>query len=89
MGYQALGCAIQTYGPWRRGYADLDGQRYYIRAQIHTMGGYSPYADKKGLVNFVTRMREWSSERRIVHCKLGVKKQLALELQARYDDQAT
>ncbi|MCY1291661.1 hypothetical protein D9M69_553290 [compost metagenome] len=66
------GRAIQTYGP-RGGYADFDGQRYYIRAQIHIIGSYSTHADEKGLVNFVTRMREWPSEVRIVHGEPGDK----------------
>ena len=86
VGYQAQGTpgrAIQAYGP-RGGYADLDGQRYDIRAQIHTIGGYSAHADQKGLVNFVTRMREWPSEVRIVHGEPGAKSILAKRLQGTY-----
>ncbi|NQD94880.1 MBL fold metallo-hydrolase, partial [Pseudomonas sp. CrR25] len=86
VGYQAQGTpgrAIQAYGP-RGGYADLDGQRYDIRAQIHTIGGYSAHADQKGLVNFVTRMREWPSEVRIVHGEPGAKSVLAKRLQGTY-----
>ncbi|MCY1554575.1 hypothetical protein D9M68_911550 [compost metagenome] len=47
LGYQALstpGRAIQTYGS-RGAYADLHGRHYDIRAQIHTIGGYSAHAD--------------------------------------------
>jgi metallo-beta-lactamase family protein len=86
VGYQAQGTpgrAIQAYGP-RGGYADLDGQRYDIRAQIHTIGGYSAHADQKGLVSFVTRMRGWPSEVRIVHGEPGAKKQLSNALHACY-----
>ncbi|MDT4886714.1 universal archaeal KH-domain/beta-lactamase-domain protein [compost metagenome] len=86
VGYQAQGTpgrAIQTYGP-RGGYADFDGQRYDIRAQIHTIGGYSAHADQAGLVNFVTRMREWPSEVRIVHGEPGAKSMLAKRLQDIY-----
>ncbi|MBS7660944.1 MBL fold metallo-hydrolase [Pseudomonas lalucatii] len=86
VGYQAQGTpgrAIQAYGP-RGGDADLDGQRYDIRAQIHTIGGYSAHADQKDLVNFVTRMREWPSEVRIVHGETGAKSILAKRLQGTY-----
>jgi metallo-beta-lactamase family protein len=40
VGHQAAGTpgrAIQQYGP-RGGYVELDGQRYDIRARIHTPG---------------------------------------------------
>ncbi|MDT4878380.1 hypothetical protein FQZ97_1139750 [compost metagenome] len=46
LGYQALstpGRAIQTYGS-RGAYADLHGRHYDIRAQIHTIGGYSAHS---------------------------------------------
>ncbi|MFI8608345.1 MBL fold metallo-hydrolase RNA specificity domain-containing protein [Pseudomonas sp. NPDC077649] len=88
VGYQAQGTpgrVIQTYGP-RGGYVDLDGQRYDIRAQIHTIGGYSAHADQKGLVNFVTRMREWPSEVRIVHGEPEAKQQLSAALHVRYKE---
>ncbi|WP_296217716.1 MBL fold metallo-hydrolase RNA specificity domain-containing protein [Pseudomonas sp. UBA2684] len=88
VGYQAQGTpgrTIQGYGP-RGGYVELDGQRYDIRAQVHTIGGYSAHADQKGLVNFVTRMREWPSEVRIVHGEPGAKNMLAKRLQDTYAD---
>lgn len=43
--------------------------RYYIRAQIHTIDGYSANADQKRLVNFVTRKRDCSSE--VKMCKVS------------------
>ncbi len=55
IGYQAAGTSgrdIQKYGP-RGGRVDLDGQRYAIRAGIHTLGGYSAHADQKNLLNFI------------------------------------
>lgn len=58
VGYQADGTPeqqIQRFGP-RGGYVEFDGQCYDIRAQVHTIGGYSAHADQKGLVGFVTRM---------------------------------
>ncbi len=86
VGYQAQGTpgrAIQTYGP-RGGYVDLDGQRYEIGAKIHTMGGYSAHADQKGLLGFVTRMRQWPRQVRIVHGEAGVKREFAERIEARY-----
>jgi len=87
VGYQAEGTPgrqIQRFGP-RSGYVEFDGQRYDIRAQVHTIGGYSAHADQKGLVSFVTRMTHWPSEIRIVHGELEAKQQFAMILQQRYD----
>lgn len=69
VGYQAEGSTgrqIQRFGP-RGGFVEIDGQRYAIRAQVHTIGGYSAHADQQGLLGFVTRMRSWPSQVRIVH----------------------
>ena len=87
VGYQAEGTPgrqIQRFGP-RSGYVEFDGQRYDIRAQVHTIGGYSAHADQLGLVRFVTRMTHWPSEVRIVHGELEAKQQFAMVLQQRYD----
>ncbi|PKM33511.1 MAG: MBL fold hydrolase [Gammaproteobacteria bacterium HGW-Gammaproteobacteria-12] len=86
VGYQAEGTPgrqIQHFGP-RSGYVEFDGQRYDIRAQVHTIGGYSAHADQKGLVSFVTRMTHWPSEVRIVHGELDAKQQFSTVLQQRY-----
>ncbi|UYP28934.1 MBL fold metallo-hydrolase [Pseudomonas sp. Z8(2022)] len=69
VGYQAEGTPgrqIQRFGP-RSGYVEFDGQRYDIRAQVHTIGGYSAHADQAGLMRFITGMRKWPDEVRIVH----------------------
>lgn len=87
VGYQAEGTPgrqIQRFGP-RSGYVEFDGQRYDIRARVHTIGGYSAHADQKGLVSFVTRMMHWPSEVRIVHGELEAKQQFKTVLQQRYD----
>lgn len=87
VGYQAEGTPgrqIQRFGP-RSGHVEFDGQRYDIRAQVHTIGGYSAHADQKGLVSFVTRMTHWPSEVRIVHGESGAKQQFSTVLQQRYD----
>lgn len=75
VGYQAAGTPgrdIQRWGP-KGGYVMLDGQRFEIRAGIHTLRGYSAHADADNLVNFVTRMRHKPKEIRIVHGDEGAK----------------
>lgn len=89
VGYQAEGTPgrqIQRFGP-RSGYVEFDGQRYDIRAQVHTIGGYSAHADQKGLVSFVTRMTHWPSEVRVVHGEPDAKAQLAECLRKYYQAQ--
>ena len=84
-GYQAQdtpGRAIQQFGPGG-GYVDLDGERFDIRAGITTLGGYSAHADQAGLVSFVTRMRNWPEEVRLVHGEQSAKEALADVLRAR------
>jgi metallo-beta-lactamase family protein len=69
VGYQAAGTPgrdIQEYGP-KGGYVVFDGQRYPIRARVHTISGYSAHADQKNLVDFVRRMRCKPKEIRLVH----------------------
>jgi metallo-beta-lactamase family protein len=69
VGYQARGThgrTIQEYGP-RKGWVEIDGKRYTIKAEVVTIGGYSAHADQKDLVNFVKRMRHWPRQIRIVH----------------------
>lgn len=86
VGYQAEGSPgreIQRFGP-RNGYVKFDGQSYDIRAQVHTIGGYSAHADQKGLVSFVTAMAHWPSEVRVVHGESEARQQLATVLQQRY-----
>ncbi len=86
VGYQAQGTpgrAIQSYGS-RGGYVELDGQRYDIRAQIHTIGGYSAHADQQGLLRFVTGMRRWPEQVRIVHGDASAKRELGERLQVLY-----
>lgn len=85
VGYQAAGTpgrAIQQYGP-KGGYVDLDGQRYSIRAGVHTLGGYSAHADQQDLVNFVARMRVKPRQVILVHGEARAKAALAGVLQQR------
>ena len=91
VGYQAegtLGSQIQRFGP-RGVYVELDGQHYDIRAQVHSVGGYSAHADQTGLIRFITRMRQWPSEMRIVHGDKSARQGLSKVLRKRYVGQST
>ena len=82
VGYQARGTPgrdIQRYGP-RGGYVILDGERYDIRAQIHTIGGYSAHADQRDLIEFVSGIPTPPAEIRLVHGDEGAKTALAGKL---------
>ena len=83
VGYQAQGTpgwAIQKYGP-RGGYVVLDGKRVDIRAQIHTLGGYSAHADQRELIEFVNNATH-IGEIRLVHGNQQAKTSLAVALTA-------
>lgn len=58
----------------------LDGERIDIRAQVHTLGGYSAHADAKNLVDFVRRMRYKPTEIRLVHGEPAAREALAAAL---------
>lgn len=82
VGYQARGTAghnIQKVGS-SGGYVNLDRKRYEVKAQIHTIHGYSAHGDQQDLVNFVNRMQHKPREIRLVHgdrrAKQGLKKRL-------------
>ncbi|TCK07124.1 MBL fold metallo-hydrolase RNA specificity domain-containing protein [Marinobacterium mangrovicola] len=69
VGYQAEGTPgrdIQKYGP-RKGYVELDGERYIIRAWVETIGGYSAHVDQRGLVGFVKGIKCGPRKIRLVH----------------------
>jgi metallo-beta-lactamase family protein len=86
IGYQAAGtpgAAIQRYGP-RGGYVELDGQRYDIRARIHTLGGYSAHADQQNLLDFVGAMNPLPREVILVHGERGAKLALQAALGERF-----
>lgn len=87
VGYQARGTqghAIQRFG-LRNGYVHFDGQRYDIRAAVHSIGGYSAHADQAGLVGFVKAMEQWPGEIRLVHGEAGAKASLSRALFDAYD----
>ncbi|MCC5879380.1 MAG: MBL fold metallo-hydrolase [Idiomarina sp.] len=81
VGYQAEGTpgrAIQAYGP-RGGYVDLDDERVWIKAEIHTLGGYSAHADQQELIEFV-RGADYVNDIRLVHGDEKAKHALAATL---------
>lgn len=85
VGYQAAGTPgrdIQHYGP-RGGYVILDGQRYDIRAQVHTISGYSAHADQQDLIDFVMGIPTPPQEIRLVHGDAEAKAALAAKLRAK------
>lgn len=73
----------------RNGYVEFDGQRYDIRAQVHTIGGYSAHADQSVLVRFVSPMVAWPNEIRLVHGDKPSRHALADALRERYVDQSS
>ena len=82
VGYQGqgtLGREIQKYGP-RGGYVFIDNQKVMVKAQIHTISGYSAHADQKGLIRFVTGMRKKPTLIKIVHGDEQAKQALAEKL---------
>ncbi|NNJ93051.1 MAG: MBL fold metallo-hydrolase [Gammaproteobacteria bacterium] len=82
VGYQAQGTAgrtIQKYGP-RNGYVILDGKKYTISAQVHTIGGYSAHADQKDLINFVKDINDRPAEIRLIHGDEAAKSALKIKL---------
>ncbi len=84
VGYQGAGTpgrSIQKYGP-RGGYVELDGQRYDIKAGIHTVGGYSAHADQQNLINFVKRMRHKPKTIHYVHGEPNARAALQQKLRA-------
>ncbi len=83
VGYQARGTAgraIRKYGP-SNGWVYLDGKRYTIQAQVHTINGYSAHAGRSDLIRFVRRMRRKPRQIRVVHgdpeAKASLKEALA------------
>lgn len=88
VGYQARGTPgrdIQQYGP-RGGYVVLDGERFEIRAQVDTIGGYSAHADQQDLIDYVSGIPTPPREVRLVHGSAAAKAALAGKLRALVPD---
>lgn len=88
VGYQAqgtLGSRIQQYGP-RGGYVDINQQRIEIRAEISTLSGYSAHADQASLLRFITGMRKWPQEVRLIHGEAQAKAALQKKIKQAFMD---
>ena len=86
VGYQALGTPgreIQQYGP-EGGYVMLDHERIDIRAQIHTLGGYSAHADQRELLQFMQSTEVPVKAVRLVHGELAAKQALAAKIASQF-----
>lgn len=82
VGYQASGTPghyMQNAGEWVR----LDGKRFEIHAQTHTISGYSAHGDQADLIRFVEGFEERPKQIRLVHGEYQAKKTLAGELTKR------
>ena len=81
IGYQAEGTPgreIQQQSTG--GVVFLDGQNCPIRAQIHTISGYSAHADQQNLVDFVRTMPEKPRLIKLVHGETVARRSLAEKL---------
>ncbi|MBI5446809.1 MAG: MBL fold metallo-hydrolase [Deltaproteobacteria bacterium] len=88
VGYQASGTpgrriAEQAGRPG--GYVELDGERFSIRAGVHSIGGYSAHADRDELIAWVKSMHGPGGQTRpgrirLVHGEPAAKKALAAAL---------
>ena len=88
VGYQAKGTPgheIQKYGA-KGGYTTIEGKKYPIKAQIHSISGYSAHADQKNLVDFVKRMKNKPQEIRLVHGDDNAKQALRQKYKALLGD---
>ncbi|WP_448632627.1 MULTISPECIES: MBL fold metallo-hydrolase RNA specificity domain-containing protein [Pseudomonas fluorescens group] len=86
VGYQGKGTPgrdILTHGP-EGGFVMLEGARVDIRAGVDSVSGYSAHADQADLVGFVTGMKAWPGEIRLIHGEDQAKQRLAEVLRARY-----
>ena len=86
VGYQGKGTPgrdILTHGP-EGGFVVLEGARVDIRAGVDSVSGYSAHADQADLVGFVTGMKAWPGEIRLIHGEDQAKQRLAEVLRARY-----
>lgn len=63
---------------------ELEGQRYDIRARIHTLGGYSAHADQQNLIDFIGAMSPPPREVILVHGEREAKLALQGMLRERF-----
>lgn len=95
-GYQAQGTPgrdIQKYG--QGGYVffgafdslgKAQGKKYPIKANVHTLSGYSAHADQTNLLNFVKRMRHKPEQIRLIHGDDGARQALQRKFKEAYPE---
>jgi len=66
VGYQGRGTPGRTIQGGGRD-VSLDGQEYPIRAQVHSLSGYSAHADQRNLLDFIRNMKTPPGEVVLVH----------------------
>jgi metallo-beta-lactamase family protein len=66
VGYQGRGTPGRVIQD-RRGWVELDGRRYTIRAEVHRIGVYFAHAGQQNLLDFVTGMEQPPQEIVLVH----------------------
>ncbi len=84
VGYQAKGTPgrmIQQYAGKKDAYIILDEERFTLRAQVHSISGYSAHADQRDLLNFIRRMRKPPKQVRVVHGDDQAKQTFAEQVQ--------
>ena len=80
VGYQGIGTPgrhIQEHAGRSGGYVELDGQRKWIKARVHTLTGYSAHADQKGLVDWIASMDQKPDKIKLVHGETTARQALA------------
>lgn len=79
VGYQGAGTPGRDIQAGRDS-VELDGQRFPIRASVHSISGYSAHADQADLLRFVSGMKQPPGEVVLVHGESGPKAALATKL---------
>jgi len=83
VGYQAKGTPgrdILRYEGMPHGYVMLDGEKFYINADVHNLTGYSAHADQRGLVEWVNFMPKRPRKIKLVHGEKKAQDALEMEL---------
>lgn len=80
VGYQGRGTPGRSIQA-KRDSVRLDGKQYPIRADVHSISGYSAHADQRNLLDFVRNMPEPPGEVVLVHGEEEPKAVLAGKLQ--------
>jgi metallo-beta-lactamase family protein len=89
VGYQAAGTPgrdILRYHDKPNGYVMFDGERYFIKAKVQQISGYSAHAGQRDLLNFIKRMRIKPKKVHLVHGDNNAKQVLKELIEKEYSD---